>query len=175
MNHVSRKNPGAAIAAGAIAGFVAAWFQRGWDDAWPPHTIGRISESMSALMAAITHASTPAWEPYVMLLAFSMLCGVAYGVLVEFFPVVALGAGAVFGVLIWVGAHDIIMPLMRLAPPPWDLPLNQQAYEVVGHALWGLVIGVFFWYFRSRFVKRVALTTVNEPMRLPVAESVAVY
>ncbi len=110
-----------------------------------------------------------------MLLAFSMLCGVAYGVLVELFPVVALGAGAVFGVLIWVGAHDIIMPLMRLAPPPWDLPLNQQAYEVVGHALWGLVIGVFFWYFRSRFVKRVALTTVNEPMRLPVAESVAVY
>jgi putative membrane protein len=175
MNRVSRKYPGAAIAAGAIAGLVAAWFQRGWDDTWPPLAIGRISESMIALVTVFTHAPAPAWAAFVMLLAFSILCGAAYGILVEFFPVVALGAGAVFGVLIWVGAHDIIMPLMRLARPPWDLPLNQQAYEVVGHALWGLVIGVFFWYFRSRVVKPVALSTVNQPMRIPVAESVAVY
>ncbi len=175
MNRVLRKYPGAAIAAGAIAGFVAAWFQRGWEDTWPTHAISRISESMIVLVTVLTHAPAPAWAADVTHFAFSILSGVVYGVLVEFFPEVALGAGAVFGVLIWVSAHEIIMPLMRLARSPWDLPLNQQAYEVVGHALWGLVIGVFFWYFRSRFVKPVALTTVNQTMRLPVAESVAVY
>jgi uncharacterized membrane protein YagU involved in acid resistance len=45
------------------------------------------------------------------------------------------------------------MPAMGLTPSTWDLPLNEQGSEFFGHALWGLVIGVFFSFCRARFVK----------------------
>jgi putative membrane protein len=170
MTGIHRKHPGAAILAGAIGGLFGAWFKLGWEVPWPPRAVGRIPEPM-VLVTMITHAPTPIWISYVIHFAFSILSGVAYGALAEYFPIVALGTGVAFGLAIWVGAHEIVMPAMGLTPPTWDLPLNEQASEFFGHALWGLVIGVFFIVCRARFVKAAVPPGRRglQPVRLPVA------
>jgi putative membrane protein len=152
MTVLHRKYPGAAILAGAIGGLFGAWFKLGWEVTWPPRAIGRIPEPM-VLVSIFTHVPTPVWISYVIHFSFSILAGMAYGALVEYVPIVALGTGVVFGLAIWVGAHEIVMPVIGLTPSTWDLPPNEQASEFFGHALWGLVIGVFFSFYRARFVK----------------------
>jgi putative membrane protein len=101
-----------------------------------------------------------------------------YGALAEFFPIVALGTGVAFGITIWIGAHEIVMPLLHLTPPPWQLTPSEQGSEFFGYAIWGWVIGVFVAYYRTRFVRRERADdrqadSVNVP--LPVAESVSVF
>jgi putative membrane protein len=164
------------MAAGALGGFIGAWFKLGWEVTWPPRAADRIPEPM-VLVSMFTHVATPVWQSYVIHFGFSILSGVAYGALVEFFPLVALGAGVAFGLLVWIGAHEIVMPLLRLTPPAWQLPANEQGSEFFGHALWGWVIGVFYAYYRPRLAKgeRVAAPLQGEPPRIPVAESVAVF
>jgi putative membrane protein len=84
---------------------------------------------------------------------FSILSGMAYGVMVEFLPIVALGTGLGFGLVVWLGAHEIVMPWIGLTPSPWNLPANEQFAECFGHVLWGFVIGVFYENFRRRWAK----------------------
>jgi putative membrane protein len=168
MTVLHRKHPGAAILAGAIGGLFGAWFKLGWEVPWPPRAVGRVPEPM-VLVSMFTHVPTPVWISYVIHFTFSILSGVAYGALVEYFPIVALGTGVAFGLAIWVGAHEVVMPALGLTPATWDLPLNEQASEFFGHASWGLVIGVFFGFYRSRFAK------ADVPLGKRNLESVATF
>jgi putative membrane protein len=175
MIRSSKKHPGAAVLAGAIGGLLGAWFKLGWEVTWPPRALDRIPEPM-VLVSMFTHVPTPVWVSLIIHFAFSILSGIAYGALVEFFPIVALGAGVAFGLAIWIGAHEIVMPLMGLTPPSWALPASEQGSEFFGHALWGLVIGVSFYYFRTMFVSPALMTVRDEfTVRAPVAERIDVY
>jgi putative membrane protein len=62
----------------------------------------------------------------------------------------------VFGFAVWLGAHEVVMPWIGLTPPTWEIPANEQAAELFGHVLWGLVIGVFYEDFRRRWAKSSA-------------------
>jgi uncharacterized membrane protein YagU involved in acid resistance len=65
---------------------------------------------------------------------------------------------------------------MGLTPPTWALPPNEQGSEFFGHALWGLVIGVFCIYFRGKLIKPPLKTIRDEyTVRVPSAETVDVY
>jgi putative membrane protein len=152
VKRVTRKYPGAAIGAGAIGGFIAAFFKLGWEVPFPPRALDRIPEP-SVLITMVTHTPTTAIESWIVHFTFSILSGVAYGALVEFFPIVAIGMGVGFGVAVWVGAHLIVMPWMGLTPPTAKLPISEDLSEFFGHAVWGFVIEVFRHDFRRRFVK----------------------
>ena len=161
--------------AGAIGGLFGAWFKLGWEVLWPPRAAGRLPEPM-VLVSMFTHAATPAWASYAIHFAFSILAGVAFGALVEYVPLVAFGAGAAFGIAVWIGAHEIVMPLFGLTPPTWSLPANEQGSEFFGHALWGVVIGVFYSFYRARFQPADRRTTHDtQPVPIPIPESVTVY
>ena len=177
MQFRSRRHLGAATIAGALGGLIGAWVKLGWEVPWQSQPPGRIPEPM-AIGSMFTHASTPVWESFVVYFCLSILSGVVYGALVEFFPIVALGTGVAFGLAIWIGAHEIIMPLLHLTPPPWQLMPIEQASEFVGYALWGWAIGVFVAYYRARIAPRKRAddrpaVSVNAP--LPVPESVSVF
>jgi putative membrane protein len=100
-----------------------------------------------------THVPTTDIEGWIVHFTFSILSGAAYGALVEFFPLAAIGMGVGFGLAIWAGAHLIVMPLMGLTPPTWKLPASEDLSESFGHAVWGFVIEVFRHDFRRRFIK----------------------
>jgi putative membrane protein len=158
----------AAMCAGAIGGLIGAWFKLGWEVTWSPRAAGRIPEPQ-VLVTMFTHTPTPAWISLAIHFSFSILCGVAYGTLVEFVPVVAVGLGVGFGIAVWIGAHEIVMPLIGLTPPTWLLPASEQGSEFFGHALWGLVIGVFFVVCRNRFVKREPVARATTVPDIPIA------
>jgi putative membrane protein len=158
---------GAGIAAGALGGLIGAWFKLGWEVTWAPRALDRIPEPQ-VLVTMFTHVPTSNFVSLVIHFTFSILSGMAYGSLVEFFPIVALGTGVAFGLAVWVGAHEIVMPWMGLTPPTWALPANEQGSEFFGHILWGFVIGVFYEDFRRRFAKTV-------PVQLPVIVEEVVY
>ncbi len=158
MTPLPMRHQGAAIIAGALGGLIGAWFKLGWEVTWPPRALDRIPEPQ-VLVTMFTHVPTSNFISLVIHFSFSILSGMLYGALVEFFPIVALGTGIAFGLAVWVGAHLIVMPWMGLTPATWNLPMNEQGSELFGHIGWGLVIGVFYQEFRRRWVNAVPVPT----------------
>lgn len=54
--------------------------------------------------------------------AFGASMGAAYGALAEFVPSITAGNGALFGVIIWLGAHVIAVPALGLSAPVTQSP-----------------------------------------------------
>ena len=163
--------PGIGILAGAIGGFMSAFVKLGWEVPFPPRAIGRIPEPQ-VLVSMFTHHPTSATISLVIHFSFSILFGGLYGGLVEFFPAVALGLGTVYGLAVWVGAHEMVMPWMGLTPKMWDLPWKEQISEFFGHAVWGFAIEIFRAYFRRYFAKAVPLPSPKLEIEFP---AVAAY
>ncbi|MDO5608839.1 MAG: DUF1440 domain-containing protein [Capnocytophaga sp.] len=80
---------------------------------------------------------------FIVHMLFSVVFGVIYCVSVEYFPVVKIMYGMVFGIVVNVLAHVIVMPLMGLVPPLSEIPLDEHLSEWFGHMFWLLVMEVF--------------------------------
>jgi len=142
-----------ALIAGAIGGLVSGFLKLGWEVPWPPRAPGRIPEPQ-VLVSLFTHHPTTGWVSLVIHFSFSILMGVAYGLLAEILPIVTLGMGVAFGLAIQIGAHELIMPWIGLNPAACLLHANEQGSEVFGHMLWGFTIGVFYEDLRRRLTHR---------------------
>jgi uncharacterized membrane protein YagU involved in acid resistance len=168
INPPAMRHRGAAILAGALGGLFSTWFKFGWDAFWPPRTAGRIPEP-EVLVSMFTHHPTSLNTSHLISFAFCIVFGMAYGILVEYLPIVSLGTGLAFGFAIWAGAHEVIMPWLGLTPPTWDLPANEQFAEMFGHAFWGLIIGVFYENFRRRWARPIMAASDSSAKPLPSA------
>ena len=47
-----------------------------------------------------------------------------------------MAQGAVYGLIIWVAWHVILMPLFGTVPAPWDQPFEEHFSEILGHVVW---------------------------------------
>jgi len=168
INPPAMRHRGAAILAGGLGGLFGTWFKFGWDAFWPPRIAGRIPEP-EVLVSMFTHHPTSLNTSHFISFAFSILFGMAYGLIAEYLPIVTLGTGLAAGFAVWAGAHEVIMPWLGLTPPTWDLPANEQFAEMLGHAFWGLVIGVFYENFRRRWARPVVTISDSSAKRLPSA------
>ncbi len=148
----STRRPIAGLLAGSIGGFISGFVKLGWEVPWPPRAADRVPEPQ-LLVSLFTHHPTPGWVSLVIHFTFSTLSGAAYGLLAEILPIVTLGMGVVFGLAIWIGAHELIMPWLGLTPPALQLPASEQGSEFFGHALWGFVIAIFYEDLRRRFTR----------------------
>jgi len=168
INPPAMRHRGAAILAGGLGGLFGTWFKFGWDAFWPPRIAGRIPEP-EVLVSMFTHHPTSLNTSHFISFAFSILFGMAYGLIAEYLPIVTLGTGLAAGFAVWAGAHEVIMPWLGLTPPTWDLPANEQFAEMLGHAFWGLVIGVFYENFRRRWARPVVTISDSSAKPLPSA------
>jgi uncharacterized membrane protein YagU involved in acid resistance len=71
--------------------------------------------------------------------AFGATMGAVYGVLAELVPAASRGRGAVFGMALWLGADEALVPTLRLSKPPTHYPLSTHARALVAHVVYGLV------------------------------------
>ena len=71
--------------------------------------------------------------------AFGASVGGLYGGLATVAPRVALALGLPFGVVVWLGAHVIMVPTLGLAPPVTRQPPLKEALEFVLHLVYGVV------------------------------------
>jgi hypothetical protein len=70
--------------------------------------------------------------------AFGTTVGGLYGIAAELKPAVATAAGAPFGAAVWLGAHEIAVPALKLGKPPTREPLPLQAVEFASHVVYGV-------------------------------------
>lgn len=144
-----------ALIGGVISGFV----KLGWEILLPPRSPQRNETNppqkllqQMGISAELTHASITYLGnkiPYVSLIihfGFSIVWAGIYALLGLKFPIVALGQGAVFGILVWFLFHIVIMPAMKTVPSMMEQPWQEHLSEFLGHIVWAFTINVVFVY-----------------------------
>jgi putative membrane protein len=71
--------------------------------------------------------------------AFGASIGGLYGGLATVAPRVTAALGLPFGVVVWLGAHVIMVPTLGLAPPVTRQPALKETLEFVLHLVYGVV------------------------------------
>lgn len=57
-----------------------------------------------------------------------------------------LWEGVLYGIIIWVAWHLIIMPVLGTTPAPWQMPFAEHFSEFFGHIVWGWSIAAVGYY-----------------------------
>jgi len=70
--------------------------------------------------------------------AYGISMGAAYGAAAEILPETTTGAGIPFGALIWIGADEVVVPLLGLSKPSNEYPLSVHASALASHLVYGL-------------------------------------
>lgn len=149
----ARRRPGTAALVGVVAGIIGAIVKFGWEVPLPPRTPARNATNppqellqqlgFSEHFTHLTYSYNGNHLPYISFIlhfGFSITFAVLYSVVAERFPQVKLWQGAVFGFLVWVAFHLVLMPAMGTVPAPWDQPFGEHFSECFGHIFWMWVI-----------------------------------
>jgi uncharacterized membrane protein YagU involved in acid resistance len=71
--------------------------------------------------------------------AFGAGVGATYGAVATVAPRVTVALGLPFGVIVWLGAHVIVVPALGLAAPLTRQPPSKEAAELILHLVYGAV------------------------------------
>ena len=135
-----RRKYGVAALAGVLGGIVSAIVKFGWEVPLPPRTPVRnatnppqqllqqlgVPESVTHLSYTYNGNEGLPWISFIVHFAFA------------------------FGIVVYVGFHVILMPLMGTVPAPWDQPFAEHFSEFFGHIIWLWVIEIFRRDLRNR-------------------------
>lgn len=69
--------------------------------------------------------------------SFGTLMGIAYTVTAEFLPEISSGGGTAFGTMLFLGADEIAIPALRLAPPPTQTAPTDHLQHWAAHVVYG--------------------------------------
>ena len=147
--HLSAKAWGKSIWHGFIAGMISGMVKIGWENIFPPRTPARNAINPPQHMAqqlgfpddvifsTIYYNGQPVM-PFTLLLHFSfaIVFSILFILLIQKWKQVGMAQGAVYGLIIWVAWHVILMPLFGTVPAPWDQPFEEHFSEILGHVVW---------------------------------------
>jgi uncharacterized membrane protein YagU involved in acid resistance len=74
--------------------------------------------------------------------AFGATMGLVYGAVTPIVPIITAGTGALYGVVVYVGAHGTVVPALGLARSPLRSPLHKETLEFVLHVAYGVTVGL---------------------------------
>jgi putative membrane protein len=136
------------LAGGAVASLAMGQFHSLITKKWvkPPQDQQKEEDSTVKAASAVSegvfkHRLRPEEKEtasYAVHYAFGTSIGGLYGVAAERKPAVASAAGAPFGAAVWLGAHEIAVPALKLGKPPTQEPLPLQALEFASHVVYGV-------------------------------------
>lgn len=144
-------------AVGVLAGFIGALTKSGVESLLPPRLPDAVPPPIGLLdmmgfdAKAMTYTyleQAVNWGGNGVHILFSMVIGAVYCVLVSRMKLVGVLNGIVFGLVIGLGAHCIVLPLMGLGLPPWKMGFEEYMSEIVGSAIWIWTIDAI----RRRFI-----------------------
>lgn len=69
--------------------------------------------------------------------SFGTLMGIAYSVTAEFVPEISSGGGTAFGTMLFLGADEIAVPALHLAPPPSTTAPTDHLQHWAAHVVYG--------------------------------------
>jgi putative membrane protein len=73
---------------------------------------------------------------------FGGATGLVYGAIAPVFPIITVGAGALYGIAVYVGAHGTVVPALGLARSPLRSPWKKEALELLLHVAYGVTVGL---------------------------------
>ena len=74
--------------------------------------------------------------------AFGALMGGVYGGIAEYSPSARLGLGSAFGSALFVGADEVMVPLLGLGKKPTDEPASGQVQHWLAHVVYGATVEI---------------------------------
>lgn len=144
---MSFKKTNGFVAAGLLAGFIGGIAGAGakliGEAIYPPRIHGEepppavlaerlaghpLSDGEKTVATQIFHWST------------SAAIGAIYGAVAEVAPIVTIGHGVGFGVVVMLATHESTLPLLGLDDSPARQPLRKHTSELATHALFGFVV-----------------------------------
>ena len=152
-----------ALFIGVVIGIIGAIVKFGWEVPFPPRTPLRdLTNPPQQLLQQmgvpfdITHLTYMYNEnarpivSFIMHFGFSITFGVLYVVVAEYRPSITLWQGAMYGLVVWIAFHILIMPALGTVPAPWDQPFAEHFSEATGHMFWAWVMELARRDLRSR-------------------------
>ncbi|WP_323702998.1 DUF1440 domain-containing protein [Mammaliicoccus sp. Dog046] len=141
------------IYAALIGGLLSGVVKLGWEVMLPPRTPERnatnppqellqkfgFSSDFTHMSYQFSEQSMP-WVSFIVHFGFAIAFAFIYIILVKRFAKVSMGYGAVFGVVVWIAFHLVIMPMMHVVPSAFDQPFHEHVSELFGHIVWMMVI-----------------------------------
>ncbi|KIX90213.1 membrane protein [Staphylococcus microti] len=141
------------IYATIIGGLLSGIVKLGWEVMFPPRTPERnatnppqellqkfgFSHDFTHMTYQFSEQSMP-WVSFIVHFSFAIAFAFIYIVLVKRFSFVAMGYGSVFGIVVWIAFHIIIMPMMNIVPSALEQPFHEHVSELFGHAVWMMSI-----------------------------------
>ncbi|MDO4908404.1 MAG: YagU family protein [Corynebacterium sp.] len=152
--------------AGILGGILSAIVKFGWEVPFPPRSAERnltnppqeflqhmgFSEHFTHQTYSILGNQMP-WVSFIVHFGFSIVFALIYCLLAERFPVVKKWNGAVFGIIVWILFHEIVMPALGIVPAPWHQPAAEHLSELFGHIVWLWAIEVVRRDVRNRLTR----------------------
>ncbi|XCB29673.1 DUF1440 domain-containing protein [Arcanobacterium hippocoleae] len=167
----ARRRLGTAALVGVIAGIVSAIVKFGWEVPFPPRTPERnatnppqtmlewfgMSAEQSHTTVTFNGNDGPIYS-FMVHFAFAIAVALIYCLIAEYWAGIKLWQGAVFGILVWIGAHLFLMPILGWVPSPFPWVAGGQTWaehfsELFGHIIWMWSIEIIRRDLRNRITK----------------------
>lgn len=151
----ARRNVKVAALVGVIGGVISAIVKFGWEVPFPPRTparnatnppqtmlewFGMSPEQSHTTVSFNLNDNLPIYS-FIIHFSFAIVFALLYCIAAEYFPKIKLWQGAAFGLLVWIGAHVVFMPLLGWVPSPFPWVAGGQTWsehfsEALGHVVW---------------------------------------
>lgn len=151
----ARRNVKVAALVGVIGGVFSAIVKFGWEVPFPPRTparnatnppqtmlewFGMSPEQSHTTVSFNLNDNLPIYS-FIIHFSFAIAFALLYCIAAEYFPKIKLWQGAAFGLLVWIGAHVVFMPLLGWVPSPFPWVAGGQTWsehfsEALGHVVW---------------------------------------
>ncbi|GAJ25164.1 integral membrane protein [Liquorilactobacillus sucicola DSM 21376 = JCM 15457] len=173
MQSVAKESAGTkfwrAVYLGLIGGIISGFVKIGWEGLLPPRTtIRNLTNPPQELMQqmGIPYRITHAYFTYsgqhvqfvslILHFGFSIVFAILYCWLAEYWLKVTFLQGTVYGFVIWIAFHIIILPALGTVPAPWLQPFDEHFSEFLGHLIWAWTFEICRHDFKAR-MKHVAV------------------
>lgn len=140
---------GKALLYGLVAGVVATGIKTVCEVISPPRSPGvesPLGNAINAASVSVTgapmHQSLKSLAEPAVHFGFGAITAGVYVVVSERVPILRAGCGSLFGVLFWLGLHEIALPLAGFSPSPAIMSLWEQGNELVSHVAYGMTVEV---------------------------------
>jgi putative membrane protein len=152
-----------ALIVGIIGGLISGFVKSGTEGILPPRIPGRIAPPIQMIenmginvkqMVYIYSDQIINWGGVVIHMGFSIIWAVIYCIIAEVYPKIKLGQGLLFGIVIAILFHGIMLPILQLSPVVWHLPSHEIFSEIVGTLLWMWTIEIVRRDLRNRMTKQ---------------------
>lgn len=127
--------------AGVLGGLVGSVAKIAGEAVYPPRTLGQVPPPLLLAERVAGHPlSPPEGQLSIQTIHFTFgaLVGGIYGATAEAVPLVMVGSGVVFGLVLQLFTHETAVPALGLDVPAPQQPLREHLSEFFTHALFGL-------------------------------------